>query len=229
MESNKAAPRIKITKGGPYIVTGNVPLREMKIVHTPEGNVWEEVRTYPLQETHALCRCGKSKNKPFCDGTHEHIHFSGTETAARSNYEDRAEWQDGPGVDLMDDNRCAFARFCHRRGGSVWELVDESGDPKAREEAIRAASDCPAGRLTAVRKDGGRIEPEFDHPEIVIVQDPEKGVSGGLFVKGGIVLESADGTEYELRNRYTLCRCGQSRRKPFCDATHVPIGFDDKE
>ena len=46
-----------------------------------------------------------------------------------------------------------------------------------------------------------------------------------MFVHGRIALEAADGTEYERRNRYALCRCGVSRNKPFCDAMHVNVGF----
>jgi CDGSH-type Zn-finger protein len=39
---------------------------------------------------------------------------------------------------------------------------------------------------------------------------------------------SGDGAAYETRNRVTLCRCGQSSNKPFCDGTHASVGFKDK-
>jgi CDGSH-type Zn-finger protein len=48
---------------------------------------------------------------------------------------------------------------------------------------------------------------------------------GPLLVRGGIPVESEDGRPYEVRNRVTLCRCGHSRNKPFCDGTHDQIGF----
>jgi CDGSH-type Zn-finger protein len=38
---------------------------------------------------------------------------------------------------------------------------------------------------------------------------------------------SEDGTPYEVRNRQTVCRCGQSRNKPFCDGSHKENGFED--
>jgi CDGSH-type Zn-finger protein len=38
----------------------------------------------------------------------------------------------------------------------------------------------------------------------------------------------ADGFAYEVRNRVTLCRCGASRNKPFCDGSHASIGFSDQ-
>ncbi|MCJ7713336.1 CDGSH iron-sulfur domain-containing protein, partial [Candidatus Bathyarchaeota archaeon] len=52
-------------------------------------------------------------------------------------------------------------------------------------------------------------------------------VSGPIWVKGGVIVESSDGTSYEVRNRQTLCRCGKSENKPFCDGTHIKAGFND--
>ena len=66
-----------------------------------------------------------------------------------------------------------------------------------------------------------------DKPSIGLVEDPSVGVSGPLWVRGGIPVVSSDGVQYEPRNRTTLCRCGASRNKPFCDGTHAAIGFDD--
>ena len=128
-------------------------------------------------------------------------------TASRADYIERAQKLKGPKIDLLDDQRCAFARFCHREDGSAWELTRNSGNSYHKKEAIAAASECPAGRLVAAYKSGEEIEPEYE-PSIVIVQDPEKEVSGGIFVKGGIPIESADGQIYEQRNRVVLCRCG---------------------
>lgn len=134
---------------------------------------------------------------------------------------------EGSTIDLLDDNRCAFARFCHREKGNVWELTENSDNEENRKEGIQAASECPAGRLVAMDKTGDMIEPSYE-PCIDIIQDPEKGVSGGIFVKGNIPIESSDGHIYEIRNRVALCRCGKSMNKPFCDSTHVPIKFSDK-
>ena len=77
-----------------------------------------------------------------------------------------------------------------------------------------------SGRLLVWDKDGNPIEPELE-PSIELVEDPSKGVSGPLWVRGGIPIESADGTTYEIRNRITLCRCGKSENKPFCDGIHL--------
>jgi CDGSH-type Zn-finger protein len=219
--------KIKIIKNGPYIVSGNIPLHEKVITANGHTYEYQTGRTLPQAETYALCRCGKSKIAPFCDGSHLKFDFFGEETASKAEYRQRARMMEGPGIDLLDDDRCAFARFCHREGGNVWELVQHSEIEENRAEAIIAACDCPAGRLTAVDKDGTVYEPVYE-PSIEIIQDPERGVSAGIFVKGGIPIESADGTMYETRNRVVLCRCGKSNNKPFCDATHVLIGYRDK-
>lgn len=229
MSKNRKECRIKIRKNGPYEVTGNVTLSEKIIVPKRRGYEFRDGREYPQSEEYHLCRCGKSKNAPFCDGTHEKTGFVGTETASRVKYEDRAQMFEGPDLDLLDDRRCAFARFCHsEKGITTWELIENSDRQEYRDNAIKTASECPSGRLTAVDKTGNAIEPDYE-PSIEIIQDPEEEVSAGIFVKGNIPIEASDGQVYEIRSRVALCRCGKSRNKPFCDATHVLIKFSDEE
>ena len=225
--------RIKILKDGPDLVSGDIDLSEKMIL--PENDdakdakyIWEDAGSIDHDKTYALCRCGASKKHPFCDGSHEGINFDGTETACREPYRDRAELIRGNNVDLLDDGRCAGARFCYRKTGDAWYLATcEDNSEKTVFEAVKSASECPAGRLTAIARDGSCIEPELDQA-IEITQDPENDVSGGIYVKGGIPLVSADGSEYETRNRIVLCRCGKSKNKPFCDGAHVDVNFKDK-
>ena len=83
---------IKIAKDGPYLVSGNLPLKKEIIVADENGDssAWEKGKEYPGQEgKYALCRCGHSKNKPFCDGSHLKAGFDGTETASKENYSDQ--------------------------------------------------------------------------------------------------------------------------------------------
>ncbi|MDD4571147.1 MAG: CDGSH iron-sulfur domain-containing protein [Clostridia bacterium] len=221
-------PKIKIVKNGPCLICGKVPLTEKIITSYGKQYEYTEGQKLPQAETYALCRCGHSKTPPFCDGSHQQCCFDGTETASREAFVLRAKKYEGPKIDLLDDERCAFARFCHRNEGNVWELVQKSDKPGYKEAAIKAASDCPTGRLVAVDKSGVFIEPEYE-PAIEILQDPETGTSGPIFVKGGIPIESADGHIYEIQNRAALCRCGESLNKPFCDAMHVRKEFKDKK
>jgi CDGSH-type Zn-finger protein len=220
--------KIKIVKDGPYMVSGGVKLTQKVMESVGHHREYREGIELPQAENYALCRCGKSKNMPFCDGSHIAAHFDGTEVAETQPFDDRVDIIQGPSLDLYDDGRCAYARFCHREDGDVWTLTENSDNDKLRGEAIQASTDCPAGRLVHhdKRNDYAEIEPEFE-PEIQLLEDPDQKCSASLFVKGGIKLESAQGFEYELRNRYALCRCGGSQNKPFCDAIHVNLGYND--
>jgi CDGSH-type Zn-finger protein len=224
-----AEATIKIIRNGPYMVSGGVRLTQEIMESVGHHREYKSGKELPQAESYALCRCGHSKNMPFCDGSHAQVGFDGTEVASTAPFDSRVEIFAGETLDLYDDNRCAFARFCHQDDGDVWTLTEESGDEKLRNEAIKAAVDCPAGRLVQhdKRHDYEAIEPSFAGPEISLLEDPEKQCSGPLYVKGGIPLVSAEGFTYEKRNRYALCRCGGSQNKPFCDAMHVNLAFDD--
>ena len=221
--------KIKITKDGPYLVSGSVELEKHAIISDEKGipKSWKLKEKYPRQETYALCRCGQSKNKPFCDGSHVKAAFDGTETADKSKYDQQSQTLEGPGLILDDAQKlCAVGRFCHR-GGDVWDLVDLSDDPGTKEQAINNACDCPSGRLVARDKKSKKpIEPDLEK-SISLIEDPFHKLSGPLWVRGGIPVESEDGTLYAVRNRVTLCRCGKSKNQPFCDGTHCIIRFKD--
>lgn len=220
--------RITVTENGPYLVNGSVPMARQTIVADEDGNSieWQQGEEFETKATCALCRCGHSANKPYCDGSHARVGFDGTETASREPYLAQATEQDGPTLILTDaQSLCAFGRFCDV-AGQVWNLVEQKGQEAARLTA-REAGLCPSGRLVAwVRDTKTAIEPEFS-PSIGIVEDPTKGVAGPIWVRGGIPVTGADGETYEVRNRVTLCRCGASKNKPFCDASHASIGFTD--
>ena len=221
--------KVRICKDGPYLVEGHVPLAKERMVLDEDGTPidWQVCAHYPEQEAYALCRCGGSHTKPYCDGTHVKIKFEGKETANRGSHKDRAEVYEGPQLDLADaEELCAHLRFCHRAGGE-WKLIERSDDPEAKRVAIEVANKCASGRLVACEKGTGEPIEHRTTPSISVIQDPGKGVSGPLSVKGGIHVESSKGDVYEPRNRVTLCRCGSSGNKPFCDGTHISIRFND--
>jgi CDGSH-type Zn-finger protein len=220
---------IVVSKDGPYFVYGAIPVTIQVIKPDKEGSSWdwEEGQSFPVKSNYRLCRCGQSKLKPFCDDGHLHVHFDGKETASRVSYQEQAQNFGGPALTLSDaQSLCAFARFCDP-GGKIWNLVRASSDPKARDLAIREAMYCPSGRLVMHdKKTDKEIEPDLQ-PSIGVVEDPALGCSGPLWVRGGIPIESQDGATYEKRNRVTLCRCGASGNKPFCDGSHASIKFQD--
>jgi CDGSH-type Zn-finger protein len=221
--------QVVVSKDGPYIVTGNIPLAKQTIATDSHGGSeeWVEGEAFPAKETYALCRCGHSKNKPFCDGSHAKTHFHGEETASRQPYEAQAQVLDGPAMQLADAEKlCAFARFCDPNG-QVWNQVERTDEAAIRETFLRQVGNCPSGRLVAIGKATGKaVEPNLP-VSIGLVEDPAQHCSGPIWLRGGIPVIAADGFHYQVRNRVTLCRCGQSRNKPFCDGTHAAIKFRD--
>ena len=215
--------KVTVSKNGPYIVTGGVPLIVAEICNDNEGycRTWKIVNRYPVKEEYALCRCGYSENRPFCDGTHANVRFSGTETAGGEEYLRHPQITHGPELELADyEDLCVHARFCMRAGG-IWNLTEQSDIPEARDTAIEEACNCPSGRLVLRDlRSGETVEPVLEK-SIAVIEYPAKGEHGLLWVRGGIPVVSADGKPYTARNRLTLCRCGKSRNKPFCDGSHV--------
>ena len=215
--------RIDVCRKGPYRVTGGIPLATMRITLDADGYSfgWNQEKIYPAEPEYILCRCGRSANKPFCDGIHEKIHFLGTESAGNDPYLALAERIDGPTLRLTDALIfCAYARFCDRAGG-IWRLTEESGDRDARATAIEEAEQCPSGRLVEWDKSAGEAFEPALKKTVGAVEYPVEGLSGPLWVCGGIPVFSAAGIRYEVRNRLTLCRCGHSFNKPFCDSSHL--------
>ena len=229
MSKPKSEVKVVVSKNGPYLVTGDVPLARQTIITDPEGGSeeWRESDPFPAQASYALCRCGHSHNKPFCDGTHNKVRFDGTETASRAPYREQAQLLEGPAMALSDAQAlCAFARFCDPNG-QVWSQVQSTEEPEVRSMFVRQVNNCPSGRLVAWDRASGQPVEHRLPVSIGVVEDPSQQVSGPLWLRGGIPVESADGFAYEVRNRQTLCRRGASKNKPFCDGSHATVKFRD--
>lgn len=230
MDGQAKGMRIVVSKDGPYLVYGGVPLSRAEIVTNEEGEsvAYRVTEMFPPREKCSLCRCGASESKPFCDGSHNDIPWDGAETAGQDSFLERSVCIDGPGLKLRDVRElCAEARFCDRAGG-LWNLIERCDDPEIRALVDEEAALCPSGRYATCESDDAETmrEPHFE-PSIVFLEDPQLGVSGPMWVRGGIPVISAEGVQYEVRNRVTLCRCGQSANKPFCDGTHIKAEFKD--
>ncbi len=227
-ESNEPSRKITVMKDGPYVVSGRVPLVKENIVS--EGGIsigWEKMEEHPERKTYALCRCGQTGTPPYCNGSHASAGFNGTETADRAPFSKRCKVLEGPSLTLYDrQDICARTGHCQQRTGA-WTLVKHSDEADKREEAIGVVNSCPSGRLVVRDKETGEALEMPLEKEIAVIQHPHRGVSGPLWVRGGISIVSADGEQYETRNRVTLCRCGASKVKPFCDGSHINVGFRD--
>ena len=215
---------ITVRPRGPYLVRGNIPLVRMNQVMTEYGEPidWKMEGTFQSSETYRLCRSGRSKIKPFCDGTHTMVDFDGTETADTGPISSREKEFEGEKVLVKDDHSlCVHAGYCGNRLTNVWELVKQSGDTQVLSQIIQMVEMCPSGTLSYV-PDGGTESAELHLPKEVAVIS-----NGPLWVRGGIRVVRRDGKPLETRNRVTLCRCGASANKPFCDGSHKDIGFSD--
>lgn len=230
---SKQAPEtfyIKITAEGPYLVYGNPPIDQEIITPNEEGSSWVYRRGTSFatnQNPVALCRCGKSRQMPFCDGSHVDANWDPRETNSKEPLLAGAEEYEGPELVLADNEKyCAFARFCDAYG-QIWNIVQTARTEEEKKIVQHEAEHCPAGRLVLFDKKTQKVyEPPFE-PSIGLIEDPGIKVSGPIWVKGGIRIESSDGSNYEIRNRVTLCRCGFSSNKPFCNGAHASAHFHD--
>ncbi|MGY4421008.1 CDGSH-type Zn-finger protein [Bradyrhizobium sp. JR6.1] len=152
MTSEKSKARVTVSENGPYMVTGDIPLAKQTIMTNAEdgSEAWQEGPAVAHRETYALCRCGASQTKPFCDGSHLKIGFVGTETASRDAYLDQAKLLNGPILQLTDaESLCAFGRSCDPNG-NVWSQVSQTADRGVRTMFVRQVNECPSGLLVGL-------------------------------------------------------------------------------
>jgi CDGSH-type Zn-finger protein len=224
-EHNK---KIVVQENGPYCVQGDVALVRKRQIVSEYGEplTWKKEETLPTEGSYLLCRCGRSHDKPFCDGTHREIGFDGTETAdTRATAERQVRYAGGTNIQVKSDaTLCTNAGFCRNRQGSIEELVPATEDAGVRSLVIAMVERCPSGSLTyALEPEGADIEPDLPQQVAVTTEITSKGpIDGPLWVTGSIPIERADGQPLETRNRVTLCCCGLSKTKPLCDGSHRP-------
>lgn len=220
-ESRPSEPRIRVTRNGPYLVSAGTPLSTRVPMRNEAGEpvAWEAGEDRLQAHSYALCRCGRSGTKPFCDGSHERWAFDGSCTADRAPGAARRKVFEGVGVSMTDDpSLCAGYEYCDRHGG-VWRTIAATADPAVRDELLNQVALCPSGRLEAtVAGHSSTEEPSYGRAIATIPDGP-------LWAMGSIPVLAEDGHAYEVRNRQLLCRCGQSANKPFCDGTHYKVGF----
>lgn len=205
-------PIIECTPDGPYLVKNLSDLRSSN---------GQSLSSSPVT---ALCRCGGSSNKPFCDGTHGRIGFSGARLAsdlAAQPVDYRAA-----GMTIHDDRSlCAHAGYCTDGLASVFKYGSEPWiDPTGAgvTAIIETIRRCPSGALTYTL-DTPEEPQALVQPSVVVSKD------GPYEVAGGIALRDSATGQIGTKTQYTLCRCGGSKNKPFCDGTHWAIGFKDEQ
>ena len=233
LSANASQVKISIHKNGPYLIQGGITLNRKEAVYSDfdEPLTWYKTNTIQSSQNYALCRCGESGNKPFCDGSHVRNNFDGTETADTCHTAERSKLIEGCSTDesfilvKSDSGLCAHAGFCFNRFGNINDMMPSVSDIRTQNQIISMVERCPSGALTyeiiidnESSNDYKEVEPDLPVAISVITDGP-------LWVTGNIPIERADGQAIETRNRVTLCRCGHSLNKPFCDGTHSKIGF----
>lgn len=213
-ERHFVGARVSVLPRGPYLMRGEVDVFDVGEQKKLHGGVC------------VLCRCGGSRTKPFCDGTHARIGFVGTESASHDLMTDRRQaYPTADGATVYDDRtRCAHFGQCTDRCPAAFGVNENAFvDPSAASTEVLASvvSGCPSGALTFAPT--GSTTPMEQHQEPAI----HPIVDGPYRVRGGIEVVGTDGQAYEARERQTLCRCGQSRNKPFCDGSHWYAEFRD--
>ncbi len=212
------APSIQSAPNGPYLLT-----------NVTEVTDWLGVALSPMPQA-ALCRCGASQLKPWCDGSHSVVGFQ--DAKAPDRVLDRLDAYSGLQLTVTDNRgTCAHSGFCTDRAPTAFRTDAEPfvAPAGARADEIqRAARDCPSGALgyTVSGHESADLADQERTLAIEVSQDGPYRVTGGLNLLGG------DGAP-ESRNagasfeHFSLCRCGKSQNKPFCSGMHWYADFHD--
>jgi len=229
---------------GPYVL--NKWDRQVSITMDANPAYWGEPAKFPrviLQnvvdatnrqaavetgETYRLCRCGQSRAKPFCDGSHHTTGFDGTETApANTTAERQAIYAGGAHLVVKrDSSLCMESGFCATRRTNIRRMLKDTAEPAVRAAIIGMIERCPSGSFTySIEPGEPDIEPDLPAQIALTTEITDDGpIQGPLWMTGNIPLERSDGQPFETRNRVTLCNCGQSKVKPLCDGAHRRLG-----
>ena len=235
MSETKQNLKIVVAQNGPYLVHGDTAIVRKTQITSEHGEplTWQTNETIDTGDRPvvALCRCGGSANKPFCDGTHKKNDFDGTETASTNTFEERKIVHEGStGIVIKRDySICAESGFCGHRLTNIQKLAAQTDDSTVRAQVIAMIERCPSGSYTyALDQESADIEPDLPQQIAVVTEMTSEGpIAGPLWVTGNILIERSDGQPVETRNRVTLCRCGQSKNKPFCDGTHRALNIQE--
>ena len=199
-------------ENGPYIV------RNLRKLTNSLGE------SLPVRPIVALCRCGGSNIKPYCDGTHARIGFSGAKSSERTP--DRLDRYEGEGITVLDNRgTCCHYGNCTDHLPEVFHNKGEpfvTPDGAESDKIVDIVKQCPSGALGYIR-DGVRYEGETRDEEIFVSHN------ASYYVRGGIELEGVPMNGGALAEHYALCRCGQSKNKPFCDGSHWYAKFTDDD
>lgn len=205
-------PVITCAKNGPMIVKGL------------ENFIDSDGKRLETKPSMGLCRCGASLNKPWCDGSHKNIGF--TDEVSPDRTEDKITRYEGKGITILNNPLlCSVAQYCHTELESVFNeskepWIEPDGDTLEHIKAL--IEKCPSGALSYSIND--QPQPVSDCEATITIEK-----NGPLRITGGIEVTDTIWGQGASQEHYTLCRCGASKNKPFCDGSHITINFDDSK
>jgi CDGSH-type Zn-finger protein len=209
-------PKIACLPNGPYYLLNEMTPTAVPNLCRANGESCATVRGI------ALCRCGGSKNKPFCDGTHGTNGF--TDRRVADDSQNRRVSYIGKRITIHDNRGiCAHAGFCTDRLKTVFRMNQEPWihpDGASAKEIIETVTKCPSGALS-YSVENVEYRDQVREPMVTVTDDGPYAITGGIELIGVAFGESAS------KEHYTLCRCGASKNKPFCDGSHWHVGFRD--
>jgi CDGSH-type Zn-finger protein len=215
---------IPVTNGPLYLINDSIP----QVVANIEGSDGQPVKAVIKV---ALCRCGGSKNKPLCDGTHAALKFSSKNDAAVPDGTDepaappdkRKNYTTKNSITVHDNRRiCSHSAECIRNLESVFRLGERPWIYPDGDEAtkiIETIRKCPSGALSYSIDGVEHRDDKTRKPKVTVSKN------GPYLVTGGIELGVENWAEGASKEHYALCRCGASKNKPFCDGMHLSIKF----
>ncbi len=224
----KEKPKILPLPNGPYYLLNDMQPKIVENLQNSKGELLSTVSGV------ALCRCGASKNKPFCDGTHATIGFSTENKVGESVgsgekkvIKDKRKDYVGKKITIHDNRRiCSRAAECVNNLASVFKLNSRpwiDSDAAEVKEIVDTIRKCPSGALS-YSIDGIEYRDQNDrNPMVTVSKDGPYVITGSVDLIGDNI-QFGEGVSKE---HYTLCRCGASNNKPFCDGMHKVINFKD--
>lgn len=201
---------IRANSNGPYTINGPIEVK------TSKGD------SLPVDSVVYFCRCGKSQNKPFCDSTH--VSYGFTSNKLEGRLPDKIHEYVGKEITIYDNRGvCSHNGNCTTKLPKVFFLGKEPWiDPEGAEaqEIATVIRTCPSGALSYKLNGTKYINWEMD-------QEINISKNGPLEICGAVEYIGEQKEKPQTMDHYTLCRCGGSKNKPFCDGTHWNNGFND--
>ena len=211
-------PKIACLPNGAYYLLNDMTPKAVPNIQTSRGEPCSTVAGV------ALCRCGGSNNKPFCDGTHGKNGFT-DEKLTDGSLNKRTDYV-GKKITIHDNRGvCAHAGSCTDNLAAVFSLDKEpwiDPDGATVDEIIETIKACPSGALSYTVESIEHRDQDRE-PMVTVIKNGPYAITGGIELLEQTVGEGASS------EHYTLCRCGGSNNKPFCDGTHWSIGFKDEK